>query len=303
MVNLIEVNEDNWLEVASLSVTEEQQAYLDSPVGIIARGYAYRNHRARVIGIEGDGELVGLALVKDLDEEPACYDLQQFMIDRRYQNRGYGTAALGMILAELRRERKYDCVEVCVKKSDAAAIRVYEKAGFRDTGYVDADAPDCLNLMYRFGDEGEAFTDRLVTDFGDPAFREAFRKYFREMDVSVEDWEGLFREMNDGGNEAFLRISGGDVAGFIQFCPITFKSWFFEGTIGFVREFWVAPERRGEGHGSALLRLAEERFREKGYGAVILTTDTAEDFYLARGYGRAPGIQAKNKDDVFVKQL
>ncbi len=303
MIRLIEINEENMLRAASLEVTEEQKKYLDNPLGIIARGYAYRNHRARVIGIKGDGELVGLALVKDLDEEPACYDLQQFMIDRRYQNRGYGTEALRMIISGLRRERKYDCVEVCVKKSDAAAIRIYEKVGFRDTGYVDEDAPDCLNLMCRFGDEGEAFTERLITDFGDPAFREAFRKYFREMGVSVEDWEGLFREMNDGGNEAFLRISGGDVAGFIQFCPIMFKSWFFEGTIGFVREFWVAPERRGEGHGSALLRLAEERFREKGYGAVILTTDTAEDFYLARGYEKAPGIQAKNKDDVFVKQL
>ncbi|MBR6290883.1 MAG: hypothetical protein IKR53_05510, partial [Clostridia bacterium] len=118
--------------------------------------------------------------------------------------------------------------DLCVNKNDAAAIRIYEKVRFRDTGYVDEDAPDCLNLMYRFGDEGEAFTDRLITDFGDPTFREAFRKYFREMGVRVENWEGLLREMNDGG---------------------------------------------------------------------------AEDFYLARGYEKAPGIQAKNKDDVFVKQL
>ena len=36
-----------------------------------------------------DGTAVGLALVRDLDGEPACYDLQQFMIDRRFQGRGY----------------------------------------------------------------------------------------------------------------------------------------------------------------------------------------------------------------------
>lgn len=304
MIRLIEVNEDNLLRAASLKVAEEQKKYLDSPVGIIARGYAYRNHRARVIGIEGDGELVGLALVKDLDEEPACYDLQQFMIDARYQGRGIGTEALRMILAELRRERKYDRVDLCVSKEDASAIRVYEKVGFTDTGYVDEGAPDCLNLMYRFGDEGEAFTDRLITDFGDPAFREAFRKYFREMGVSVEDWDGLFREMNDGMNEAYMRLDeGGNCVGFIQFCPITFTSWFFEETCGFIREFRVSPERRGEGHGTSLLRLTEGRFREKGYGAAVLTTDSAEDFYLARGYKKAPGIRAKNGDGVFVKQL
>ena len=55
-----------------------------------------------------------------------------------------------MIMSELEKERKYDCVEVCVKKNDAAALRVYEKAGFVDTGYIDEEAPDCLNLMYSF---------------------------------------------------------------------------------------------------------------------------------------------------------
>jgi RimJ/RimL family protein N-acetyltransferase len=72
------------------------------------------------------------------------------MIDARFQGRGFGTAALRMILSELEKERKYDCVEVCVKKNDLAALRVYEKAGFVDTGYIDEEAPDCLNLMYSF---------------------------------------------------------------------------------------------------------------------------------------------------------
>ena len=88
--------------------------------------------------------------MKDLDDEPACYDLQQFMIDARYQGRGFGTAALQMILAELEAERKYDCVEVCVDREDSPALRLYEKAGFKDTGYIDESCPHCLNLTYRF---------------------------------------------------------------------------------------------------------------------------------------------------------
>jgi len=150
LLKLIEVNEENWTGVARLSVNEDQKEFLDSAVGILARGYAYRACRARVIGIEKDGVIVGVALVKDLDEEPACYDLQQFMIDRRYQGKGYGTEALRMILADLKKERKYDCVEVCVKKTAAAALCVYEKVGFVDTGYIDDDAPDSLNFMYHF---------------------------------------------------------------------------------------------------------------------------------------------------------
>ena len=147
---LIDVTEENWLDIARLSVSEEQQAFLDRPIGIIARGYVYRSCNARVIGIADDNQVVGVALVRDLDEEPACYDLQQFMIDQRFQNKGYGTQALKQIINQLQAEGKYNCVEVCVNKADAPALRVYEKAGFVDTGYIDDGAPDCLNLMYYF---------------------------------------------------------------------------------------------------------------------------------------------------------
>ncbi len=150
MLKLTDVTEENWIDYVNLSVREDQKGFLDSPVGILARGYVYRASRARVFGIALDETAIGLALVKDLDEEPACYDLQQFFIDRRWQGRGLGTRALGLLLPLLEREGKYGCVEVCVKRTDAAALRVYEKAGFTDTGYVDEDAPDCLNLMYHF---------------------------------------------------------------------------------------------------------------------------------------------------------
>ena len=155
MLRLLEVNEENWLAVRRLSVRKEQEGFLDSALGILARGYVYRAERARVIAVAEEDTILGLALVKDLDEEPACYDLQQFMIDRRFQGHGFGTEALGLILAELEREKKYDCVEVCVKKQDAAALRVYEKLGFTDTGYIDEDAPDCRNLMFYFPPKAE----------------------------------------------------------------------------------------------------------------------------------------------------
>ena len=148
MIHLIEVNEENWLDIARLSVSEEQQKYLDRPIGIIARGYVYRNCNGRVFGIADDTQIVGCALVRDFTDEPFNYDLQQFMIDKRFQNKGYGTAALQLILELLKKEGRFDGVEVCVNREDAAALRVYEKVGFVNSGYVDEDLPDCLNLIY-----------------------------------------------------------------------------------------------------------------------------------------------------------
>ena len=152
MIRLTPIDEGNFFAARALAVAPEQRGYLDSAEGILARGYLYRSQNARVWGVEADGTLVGLALVKDMDEEPACYDLQQFMIDARFQGRGYGAQALRLILERLRGEGKYGCVEVCVKRDDSAALRLYDRAGFSDTGYVDPDAPDCLNLRYAFRD-------------------------------------------------------------------------------------------------------------------------------------------------------
>ena len=148
-IRLAEVTEENWLDAASLSVREDQKEFVAPATGILARGYVYRDCKAKVLVIENGETAVGLALVREFTDEPLGYDLQQFMIDRRYQRRGYGSAALALILDELRKEGHYDHVELCVKKSDVAAIRLYEKHGFVDSGYIDEDVPDSVNMICR----------------------------------------------------------------------------------------------------------------------------------------------------------
>lgn len=147
MLKLAEVTEDNWMDVASLAVNDRQKGYLAPAIGILARGYVYRNCNARIFVIENDDIIVGVALVREFTDEPPGYDLQQFMIDRKYQGKGYGSAALGMILDELRREAHFDHVEVCVKKDNAEALHLYEKHGFVDSGFVDESLPDSINLI------------------------------------------------------------------------------------------------------------------------------------------------------------
>lgn len=148
-------------------------------------------------------------------------------------------------------------------------------------------------------------TDILITDFTHPLFQAAFKAYFAELGVQVTQWDKLFREMTgERRNSSYLRMAeDGSVVGFIQFTPSSLSDWFFEMPVGFIREFWVHPMYRGQGHGTALLELAEAHFRQNGIQKTILTTDTAEDFYLRRGYGKDTAIRAKNKDDVFIKKL
>ena len=147
MIKLIPVTEDNWLDIASLTVKENQRDFVAPAIGILARGYVYRDCNAKIHAFEADGTIVGTALVREFTDEPLGYDLQQFMVDQRYQNKGYGSRALQLILDGLRKEGHFDHVELSVKKADAGAIHLYEKHGFVDSGYVDEDSPDSLNMI------------------------------------------------------------------------------------------------------------------------------------------------------------
>lgn len=156
MITLQPINETNFIHAAGLKVHHWQKGFVASAPMILAWGYAYRNQRASVWGIYEKDRILGLMMIHDLEEEPACYHLCQFMVDAGEQGKGYGQQALALVLDACRRERKFPRVEVCVKKDDTGAIHVYEKAGFRISDYQDPDTPDsyCMTceLEVRHGD-------------------------------------------------------------------------------------------------------------------------------------------------------
>lgn len=174
------------------------------------------------------------------------------------------------------------------------------------------------------------YTDVLMTAYDDMAFREAYRTYIAEMGCRVTNWDGLFAAMGETGRDYAWtqrdedgRVVGfasgmsaderdytwtrrdedGRVMGFIQFTPMELTSWFFWAKVGFIREFWMAPEMRRQGHGTELLQMAEKELKAQGCAYAILTTDTAPDFYRKSGYTLQSGITARNASPVYAKAL
>jgi len=150
MISLIDVTEDNFQTICALKVTEEQQGFLSSPTGILARAYAKRNRNARALAIADNETIIGVLMFMELFEEPACYTIEQFLIDCRYQNKGFGKQALQLAIDILAGERKYESIEVCVKMENVHAIKLFKNAGFKDTGYIDPSVPDSYCLLYKF---------------------------------------------------------------------------------------------------------------------------------------------------------
>lgn len=128
MLRLVDVTPGNWR--CQLAVSPEQKDFVADRVGILARAYVYRADRSHAVFLVEDKTGVGMALWRECGDENA-YVLDDLFIDARYQGRGYGTAALALILDLLRREGKFPRVILCYVEGNDAARKFYEKSGFR----------------------------------------------------------------------------------------------------------------------------------------------------------------------------
>lgn len=137
MLTLAPIGPDNWRE--PLSVREDQRRYVADRTTLLARAYAYREHRSQAKFIMLDGTPIGMLLYHDDTWEDKAYILSQFFIDQRWQGQGYGYAAMLLVLDELRRDGRYREVMLCYVDGDEAARRLYEKCGFVLTGEADED--------------------------------------------------------------------------------------------------------------------------------------------------------------------
>ncbi|RDI45453.1 GNAT family N-acetyltransferase [Falsibacillus pallidus] len=84
-----------------------------------------------------DGEqLIGFAS-HGLNKETGRYEMISLMLGYQFQGKGYGSPALKLVIEEM--VEMYGCSEIYLSViwNNEAAIRVYEKAGFKPTGEVE----------------------------------------------------------------------------------------------------------------------------------------------------------------------
>ncbi len=136
MIRFETITPENWR--LGLDVREEQRRFVSDSNRLLARAWAYRDHRSRAFVIY-DGDIpVGMALYYDLERERS-YVFSEFFIDARHQRRGYGLRAAEQLLRMMETDGRYDRVVLCYIDGNDAARALYEKLGFRPTGERDGD--------------------------------------------------------------------------------------------------------------------------------------------------------------------
>jgi diamine N-acetyltransferase len=135
MITLQKVTKENLDDVLSLTVDKSQKTFVSSNAESLAQAYVY-SETAYPFAVYADETVVGFIMM-GYYEVKRYYTLWEFMIDHKYQNKGYGRQALKLGLNFVK--EKFGPVDIYtgVTPGNTIAKRLYESVGFESTGLVE----------------------------------------------------------------------------------------------------------------------------------------------------------------------
>ena len=142
-IRIAPVNQANRALVTALQLTPEQMDFVASNADSLREAKTDRDARPRAV-MAGD-LVVGFLMYEAprVDDEARIY---RFMIDRAWQGRGYGKAALREVLAEIQGLGHIRHVSICYEPENEAARQLYRAAGFFEQG-LDEDGEMIADLV------------------------------------------------------------------------------------------------------------------------------------------------------------
>lgn len=133
MVELKEIGLENFDEVISLQVREDQRELVASNVESIAQAFVQPG--CIPLAVYADDVPVGF-LMYCIDPDDGEWWLYRFMIDARHQGKGYGRLALSQVLERARADKTRHRMFLGVEPSGVASQALYQTLGFRFDGRV-----------------------------------------------------------------------------------------------------------------------------------------------------------------------
>ena len=127
MINLRDITKRNLISIIDLDVSEHQKDQVASNAVSIAQGH-YSNS-AWFKGIFNDDIAVGFVMLDLIIEKNKCF-LWRFMIDKKYQGKGYGKIALTQVIDYVKSLNVFDEIKTSYVPSENGAEGFYKNFGF-----------------------------------------------------------------------------------------------------------------------------------------------------------------------------
>lgn len=147
MISLRKITLDNRRAIFNLEVTEDQRRYVASNLSSVASCYVLATNGGQPFpfAIYKDDQPIGFVMLTygitsyDLPSvADGNYCILRLMIDKQYQNRGYGREAMARILAFIRTFPAGPAQYCWIPYSpdNVVAKKLYESFGFRENGEI-----------------------------------------------------------------------------------------------------------------------------------------------------------------------
>ena len=137
MIQLKELNADNWLEVANLSVSSRQKEIFPIP-NVYWIGISRYEEYTTLFSIMLDEKNIGL-IGLGYDEDGISGYINPLIIDTKYQGNHYAEQAMAIAIDILKNDYNVTKIHLGHRKTNIVAGKLYEKLGFKVTGEDEQD--------------------------------------------------------------------------------------------------------------------------------------------------------------------
>ncbi|MBW4665881.1 MAG: GNAT family N-acetyltransferase [Cyanomargarita calcarea GSE-NOS-MK-12-04C] len=134
-IALREITKENLSDILKLKVGNHQQQFVASNAVSIAQAH-FSQEVAWFRAIYADEVPVGFLMLED-DPDNASYYLWRFMIDERFQKRGFGKRALKLLIEHVKTRPGVTALLTSCVPGEGSPGKFYEKVGFMYTGHVE----------------------------------------------------------------------------------------------------------------------------------------------------------------------
>ncbi|WP_458526326.1 GNAT family N-acetyltransferase [Onishia taeanensis] len=133
-VSLEAITKTNWDQVARLSVSDDQRAFVADNAYSIAESLFSEHSVARAICV--GGEPAGFIMYESLANagKPREFNIYRLMVGRDFQHCGIGREGMRLTLDTLLEQEGATRITVCFVPGNAVASDFYQRLGFREVG-------------------------------------------------------------------------------------------------------------------------------------------------------------------------
>lgn len=151
VITLVPVTRENRDVVAALAVADEQRHFVADNAESLSE--ADDDPGAEPRALIWQGHLIGFLMYDASDVDDVR--IYRFMIDRAFQGRGFGKAALGAVLHEIASQSGARRISIVYEPDNEPARRLYGAAGFVEEG-LDEDGEMIAALTLPHGPDADA---------------------------------------------------------------------------------------------------------------------------------------------------